>query len=183
MIDFERYGGKRSFLTHLTEFCKESAGFYAHLRRIDWSSVNRLVFICKGNICRSPYAEARARSLGLNAISLGFEASAGASANPMASSEALLHEIDLSEHRSRRMTPAQVAVGDLAVFFEPDHLRRFTSLMGVDNPAAVSLLGLWAQPRRPFISDPYGKSQRYFQECFSVIDSSVAAISHLLKRG
>jgi low molecular weight phosphotyrosine protein phosphatase len=50
-------------------------GGLRHFEHVEWNRVTRLVFVCRGNICRSPYAEVRARRLGLNAISCSFEVS------------------------------------------------------------------------------------------------------------
>ena len=37
-----------------------AAGRYAAYRDIDWHGVERLVFVCAGNICRSPYGDRKA---------------------------------------------------------------------------------------------------------------------------
>jgi protein-tyrosine phosphatase len=182
MIDTERYGGRRAFLRHLLARSKTLIGSYSSSMSVDWKSRERLVFVCKGNICRSPYGAMKARSLGVDAVSYGLEAIEDAAANSDAIRNAAQRQIDLSNHRSHKLRAAEIRANDLVLFFEPQHLIAYRQTCG-GHPAAVSLLGLWAEPNRPYISDPYGKSDRYFQECFSFIDSAVQAISGKILRG
>jgi protein-tyrosine phosphatase len=175
MIDMQRYGGKRAYLTHLMTSARNLAGAYSSLKSVQWQSVQRLVFVCKGNICRSPYAEFQARALGMDAVSFGLEAMEGASADPAAARNAVARDLDISAHRSSRLKRSALRQGDLALLFEPSHLFAYEQTCG-DSPAAVTLLGLWNRPSRPYIADPFGKSDRYFQECFSVIDVSMREI-------
>lgn len=183
MIDLELYGGRRSFVMHVAARAMAFAGIFATLAEVDWSSVRRLVFVCKGNICRSPYAMMRARQLGLNAISSGLDAIDNAVAHPDAIRNAAFRRIDLSAHRSRQLRASELREDDLVVLFEPWHLSRFLEGMTENERHNATLLGLWAAPRWPYIADPYGKSDRYFQQCFKTIDSSIRAIAPRLRRG
>lgn len=178
LLDVELHGGKRGFLEHARARFLYALGFYGGLRDVNWAAVDRLVFVCAGNICRSPYAGARARSLGAAAASFGLLASGGAPADPVASRNALLRGMDLSEHRSAKAESSLLARNDLIIVFEPGHVAEIRRLTGGGVP--VSLLGVWSPPVRPHIQDPYGRSDRYFQECFSVIDANVAVlVGHL----
>ena len=169
MIDLELYGGKRAYVAHLRACASYAMGSYRSARSVEWGSVERLVFVCQGNICRSPYASARAQALGARAISFGIEAADGVGANEDAARTAMLRGVDLKDHRSTRLLPSLIARGDLIVAFEPVHLLRVTQ-QNVTSPTGLTLLGLWARPVRPHIQDPYGRSDRYFQQCFSAID-------------
>jgi low molecular weight protein-tyrosine phosphatase len=180
MIDSERFGGRRAYVTHLAARALGLVGAYGPLLDVDWPVIDRLVFVCKGNICRSPYAEARARSLGLEAVSFGLEASGGAPADPNAVRNAARRRIDLSAHRSARVDPARLRPGDLVLLFEPRQVAQFRESYGAGVPA-LSLAGLWARPRRPYLCDPYGRSDVCFQDCFAVIDASIAAFAAYLK--
>ncbi|MBW4052632.1 MAG: phosphotyrosine protein phosphatase [Proteobacteria bacterium] len=136
--------------------------------------MSRLVFVCRGNICRSPYGGLRASSLGVRAVSFGLDAAEGAPANPVASRNALLRGVDLSAHCSARLETDRLSDGDLVLVFEPAQLAEVRRRLG--DRTAVGLLGVWARPRRPHIQDPYGRSDRYFQQCFAVIDASIDAL-------
>lgn len=180
MLDIELYGGKRGFLEHARARVLYGLGIYGNVCDIDWAAVGRLAFVCKGNICRSPYASARARSLGVPAVSFGLEATDGTPADPVALRSALLRGVDLSAHRSARAESSSFANDDLIIVFEPGHLAEIWRRSRRERPA--SLLGVWARPVRPHIQDPYGRSDRYFQQCFSVIDANVAALVRYMMR-
>ena len=66
------------------------------------------------------------------------------------------------------------------VVFEPAHLSEVDRQLGDDVPA--NLLGIWSRPSRPYIHDPYGLSDRYFQQCFSVIDANIAELVARMRR-
>jgi len=176
MIDIESYGGRRAYVAHLRARAAYVLGSYRSAQVINWGAVERLVFVCQGNICRSPYASARARALGARAISLGIEAADGAGANEDAARNALLRGLDLKDHRSTRLLPSLIEPGDLIVTFEPAHLLSRTQ-QNVASAAGVTLLGLWVRPVRPHIQDPYGRSDRYFQQCFAAIDRNVRELA------
>ena len=92
------YGSRRGFVSTYWHRLLYLFGRYHSYGQVDWSSIERLVFICKGNICRSAYAEAVARSLGINAISCGIDTIEDAPANDCAISEAKQQGIDLNGH-------------------------------------------------------------------------------------
>ncbi len=172
-----RFGRRKGFLRHCLARLMDSTGAYRKERDIDWSRVRRLVFVCQGNICRSAYAEARARSLGLRAASFGLLAGEGAEANATAVEKAARRGIDLGAHRARRPSPSLMADGDLLIGMESKHLESLARL----TKAKSTLLGLWSTPARPHLEDPYGLSGAYFETCFDVIDSAVANLSTLAR--
>lgn len=182
MIDFEIFGGKRGYLEHVRARALCALGAYSAVREIEWGSVRRLVFACKGNICRSPYACARARLLGLPAVSFGLEAAVGAPADPAAFRNAKARAVDLSAHRSASRESSGIMDNDLIVVFEPRQLTELRRWAAGRMPS-VTLLGIWAQPFYPHIQDPYGRSDRYFQQCFSIIDSMVAELARRMAGG
>ncbi len=174
MVNMKLYGGKRGFVAHISARVLYALGAYGNVRDIDWSAVKRLVFVCQGNICRSPYASIKARSLGVISASFGLEAAPGAPADPAASRNSIPRGIDLSGHRSARMDVSCLADGDLIVVFEPRQLAEVRRQVGDRLPTI--LLGIWSRPRRPHIHDPYGQGDGYFQQCFSVIDVNVTML-------
>jgi protein-tyrosine phosphatase len=182
MVDVELYGGRRGYLEHVRTRALYALGAYRSARDIEWAAVTRLVFVCKGNICRSPYASARARLLGVPATSFGLDAAEGAPADPAAWRSARSRAVDLSAHRSARLESCGITDDDLLVVFEPSQLAEIRRRRS-DRMPRVTLLGIWAQPIRPHIEDPYGRSDRYFQRCFSIIDASVAELIRRMAGG
>jgi protein-tyrosine phosphatase len=179
MVDIELYGGRRAYIAHLRARASYALGWYRSAQTINWGAVERLVFICQGNICRSPYASARARAFGARAISLGIEAVDGVGANEDAARNALPRGIDLKDHRSTRLQASLILPGDLIVVFEPAQLLRVTR-QSRTGAAGLTLLGLWAHPVRPHVQDPYGRSDRYFQQCFAAIDRNIRELMNRL---
>src|SRR5260370_31050440 len=172
------YGRKMGFLRHYSHQARYMLGSYSSLERVEWSRVRRLVFVCKGNICRSPYAEARARAMGLPCSSFGMEAGVHAPANPSAIRAAQARGLDLTGHRAQGASEFPIAAGDLLTAMEPCHaavLQTRPMPVGVQ----VTLLGLWCSPSRPHIEDPLGLSDEYFQTCFATIDKAIASMSAL----
>lgn len=172
MIDVDLYGGRRAYVAHLCARASHALGAYRSAQVIKWGAVDRMVFVCHGNICRSPYASARARAIGACATSFGIEAVDGAKANEDAARNALSRGIDLKDHQSARLRATLILPGDLVVLFEPEHLLRMTQ-QSISAAAGITLLGLWTRPVRPHIQDPYGRSDQYFQQCFAVIDRNI----------
>jgi protein-tyrosine phosphatase len=179
MVDVELYGGYRGYLSHLKARAQHALGAYREAATVDWAGVARVVFVCVGNICRSPYAAARCRALGIRAVSLGLGASEGAPADPSAARNALARGLDLSLHRSARLESCLIEQDDLVIVFEPLQLHAVRQRCS-HGKLAVTLLGIWSQPVRPYVHDPYGRSDRYFHECFGLIDRNVAALAQRL---
>jgi protein-tyrosine phosphatase len=179
MIDVEQYGGRRAYLAHLRARVLYAMGSYDWVRQIQWSAIRRVAFVCQGNICRSPYAGGRARLHGISAISFGIQAVDGSAADPAALRNASNRGVDLSGHRAARFNKSLIAPNDLVMVFEPRHLVDIVR-QGVTAGAGITLIGIWTKPRRPHIQDPYGRSDRYFQQCYSEIDLYIDALAKRL---
>lgn len=174
-----RYGRRAGWLRHQAARTLDLLGAFGPLRRVRWDEVERLVFVCQGNICRSAYAEARARGAGLRSASFGLAARDGDPANPVARARAAARGVDLSAHRATSAPGARLGPGDLLVAMEPVQLRGL-ALVAPSHPA--TLLGLWALPPRPHLEDPYGLAAAYFDTCFEVVDSAVEELGRRATR-
>jgi protein-tyrosine phosphatase len=142
---------------------------------VDWDSIERLVFVCKGNICRSAYAEAVARSMGINAISCGIDTIEDAPANDYAAEMARRRGFDLGRHRTRPIMYLMLRRTDLLVAMEPWQARFLSTHLR--RPHQCTLLGSWSKPVSPYIHDPYRSSPAYFEKCFDYIEASVREIA------
>src|SRR5260370_35305646 len=100
-VDLSRVGRRKGWPFHHGWTLADRLGSFAGLRGVDWIQVRRLGFVCRGNICRSAYAEHRARSMGLKATSFGIHAGQGREAETMATTVASKLRINLPRHRPR----------------------------------------------------------------------------------
>ena len=178
-----RYGGRRALLRHWRHMLHYRLGGFSAYRAIQWERVERVCFVCTGNICRSPFAESVALNLGLDSRSCGLNLTEGSPANETAQRIALDFGSNLSAHRSRRFVAAEVGGGDLIVAMEPVQAEEILTALPPSATAQITLLGLWAENPRPYLHDPYGQADPYFQECFRIIDESVRRLDSLITAG
>jgi len=171
----DRYGSRRGYVRTFWHRIRFMAGNYRNYKQIDWRSVERLVFVCKGNICRSAYAEAVAKSLGIDSVSCGIDTRHGCSANEEAIHVAEANGFNLREHRTTQIQLLDIRDSDLLVAMEPGQAEYICREYG--EKYSCSLLGLWGQPVTPHIEDPYGASRVYFNHCFNYIEKSVHEVA------
>ena len=137
----------------------------------DATLVDRLVFVCLGNINRSAFAEKVAHTLGANTVSIGLSTTTGAPAFHKAVKTAPQFGIELSDHRATDIRDYSFRPTDLLLVMEIRHARRLIS-RGI--PAqSIALLGHWASPHRIHLHDPHILSDAYFRTCFTLIRSAV----------
>ena len=158
----DRYGSRRGLVNFYKLGLRRRFGMLAQYQEIDWHSVERLVFVCHGNICRSPFAAAVAREIASNSCSLGIDCTPDRGADPRAIAFAELHGYDLHNHRTRRLDSVSLTAADLVVVMEPKHLE---SVDTVGREYQVTLLGLWHPRPLAYIHDPYSANPAFFNRC------------------
>ena len=122
----------------------------------------KLLFVCTGNTCRSPMAEAIARKFAIERGLVDIDvASAGTSSweGAPASDGALLvgmeRRLDLSGHRSQQLSRALVESSDLIFTMGPHHLERVEALGGAGKSFLLTGYPTSGASGRA-ISDPMG---------------------------
>lgn len=158
-----RYGSKRGLARNALATAARLLGRYRPLQRIEFERVQRIVFVCSGNICRSPLAEAVAQRAGFPAASFGLDCATDRPSNERMAQSAARIGFSLEAHRTRSPRDIQLSPGDLLVVMEPAQLPRVRPFL--QEGSQLSLLGLWHDRPAPYIHDPYNSHEDYLDRC------------------
>ncbi len=175
---YDTYGSKTGFLRFWYYQCLLKAGVFNQqgdcLHRQPERPYKRLVFVCVGNICRSPLAEAYAKSLGVEAASFGLSCTEGFPADPRAIEFGRKVGLDLLSHRTVNVVNFRIREGDLLIGMEPKHTEKLVSLFRLSIP--ITLAGMACRKPIAYIHDPYNCSKSYFDRCETTVLDAVRGI-------
>jgi protein-tyrosine phosphatase len=134
-------------------------------------SVQSVLFVCTGNICRSPLAEAYFRSLvekegrPMTVRSAGLETTPGKPADARAKAVALEHRLSLDEHATTQVHMELLDQSDLIIVMEMAQKDRIQRLYP-RSKGKVVLLGRFDSVGSLEIADPYSGASEDFLSCF-----------------
>ncbi len=136
--------------------------------------VTSVLFVCHGNICRSPFAESYFRSviektgMPLRIMSAGLDTTPGKPAHANTRTLGRERRLSLDQHTTTQLQSELVGQFDLIVVMEIAQKQRIQSLYPASKGKVV-LLGYF-DPKGPLeIADPYGKPIEQFQACFAQV--------------
>jgi len=149
-----------------------------------------LLFVCWGNICRSPMAERvarrRADELGLDVRIESFGVSNEEEGNPIDRRAARVleqHGYDASGHRARKIGARDIASADLVVAAEPMHVARLQRIApGATNLALLNDFNP-DKPEGESLVDPWYGTEDGFQETLADIEAAVDGVLAAVTRG
>jgi protein-tyrosine phosphatase len=156
---------------------------YRRMDKPGRADVRHVIFVCKGNICRSAFAEKallkRLNGKGLRVESCGLQAASGTIPPDEAILAAAEFGVDLSGHRARTPEECGMSEADLIMAME------FTQLLVLarrwpqwsERLVLLRSFAPWPSSLLCNIDDPFGCEPRAFHRCFTTIDRALDALA------
>ena len=160
------------------------------MRHAGTSPAKRLLFVCTGNICRSPLAEAIFRHQ-------AERAGRGADFQIDSAGTHGYHEGEPADARARRVGAARgVAVTsiarevreadfrefDLILAMDRGHLRELRALCPAPLRERIRLMREFGEPRGGDVPDPYYSDDGAFEQVFDLLDGCCRGLLASLER-
>jgi protein-tyrosine-phosphatase len=150
--------------------------------------IRRVLFICYGNVCRSPFAAlffARASvRAGNGAIEVSSAGFVGPDRQPpvKALSAAMRRGLDMTAHRSALVTPAALNQADLVVVMEARQATALQRWVGRPRGTVLVLGDLDPQPIiRRTVLDPWGGDDVAFEHSYGRIERCITELVKVMR--
>ena len=141
-----------------------------------------VLFVCTGNICRSPMATGVFRTLARRAGMAGdftidsagtYDGHVGARASLPAIEAARRRGYDIDDHRSRLLTTEDLLKFDLPLAMDRSHLAAMRWMAPRDRQDRPTLLMKFAPELGvDEVADPYGGPARGYEEALNLIEAA-----------
>lgn len=174
------FGSKRGLLNTLKYKFLFWLGRYQRYQKIDFSRVERLVFICAGNICRSPFADYLARSMGLDSVSYGLHCRGNDKADERTIEFAQKHGIEMSGHITQNISQYCGKTSDLLIVMEPKHVCELKPFIRAGQQ--ITIAPLWFDKASAYLHDPFGANAIFFEKCETSLIMTVSNIGRQLRK-
>ncbi|HET9317727.1 MAG TPA: low molecular weight protein-tyrosine-phosphatase [Vicinamibacteria bacterium] len=152
----------------------------------------RILFVCSGNICRSPMAEAlfvhMARERGVldrfEADSAGLHGyHEGEAADPRTRRLGAKHGVEVTSI-ARQIEPPDIAKADLVLAMDRGHQRELTRMSPPEHRRKIRLMRGYDRPgASPDVDDPYYGGPEGFDRMYDVLETCCRNLLDALLRG
>lgn len=151
------------------------------------TDVRSVLFVCLGNICRSPFAALTAsRQLAtrvdakIRFESAGIKTTQGGRSPKEACDVAAEYGVSLVDHRPQMLTRSLVGMFDMVIVMESSQLQELRVLYP-ESAHRLFLLSLFETDRRSAyerfnIADPFSQPRAAFEVCYRRIDDAVSRL-------
>ena len=150
--------------------------------------ISNILFVCIGNICRSPFAQGLFTKLvrqeghkGFHAESAGLIALGGNSATSLAQKVAAEHGVDLAGHKAKRLSQELVDWSELILVMEKSHKDELLADFpeATDKTFLIRRFARFGSQNRG-IADPYGLQYDAYHFCYLDIEDAVSGLMDFL---
>ena len=169
--------------------CLESPQYYFSSRPSStYKKYRHIIFVCKGNVCRSAYAEYALRKLvseqnkSVIIESCGLEVNQGQYPPHEAVKVARDLNIDMVGHISKGLKECDITRADLILAMEYGQYKNLLNLCP-EKEKNIKLLRNFSPFPYPLfcnIADPYGWGKNEFRKSFILIDRSLKTLTNML---
>lgn len=143
-----------------------------------------ILFVCLGNICRSPLAEAALRKRAVEAgVAMTIDSAGtgdwhvGRPPDPRAQETALRHGLDISSYRARVVTPEDFHKFGHIFALDPQNLKDLHRIEPSRHIAEVRLLMDLVPGRKgTAVIDPYYGDEDDFEQAWADVDAAAEAL-------
>jgi protein-tyrosine phosphatase len=151
-------------------------------------NAGRIIALCKGNTCRSPFLAAclqnAAAESGLSLppiLSCGLLKAEGDPSSAVAIASARKFGVDLSGHRSTSIHSEVPDTRDVLLVMDPAHVEELTNWNNVSVPKVIYIGLLDSERPSAVVEDPYGNDEAVYDRIYARLARATAGLIADLK--